>query len=79
MKTFTICAVLPFWRYAVCPTNGHSPGVPFYREAAARAFFEDTKRHLPWAGCLLVKHLYFRGVEVIEEYDPHKEWVKLPS
>lgn len=33
----SVADILPFWRYAVGPTSGQSPAIPFYRLAAAVA------------------------------------------
>lgn len=72
--TVSIAAVLPFWNYAVCPTNGHNPGIPFYTEKGAREFFNETRRVLPWCGSILVKRkrrLFRRSqIEVMQEYSP---------
>jgi hypothetical protein len=65
----SVAAILPFWRYAVGPKSGHSPAVPFYRIAPAVAFFEEAKRDLPWAGCLLYKRT-MRGIVTVKEYRP---------
>lgn len=69
--SFRIADILPFWRWAVCPEGDHSPGIPYWGEAAARAFFNEAKEALPWAGCyLLRRRLFRRGVEVVEHFVP---------
>jgi len=75
MNEFRIATIFPFWRFAVCPTSNHSPGIPFFSEAEARAFFEETKRVLPWAGSVLVRRTswFKRVVEVVEEYEGNPE------
>ncbi len=63
-----VAAIAPFWRYAVGPTSAHSPAIPYYRLCSALAFFEDTKRELPWAGVVLYKRKAYREVEVVKKY-----------
>lgn len=69
-ETVTVASVIPFWRYAVCPTNKCAPGVPFYRLTSVLAFFEETRRHLPWAGVQLVRRRFLRGVDLYVEFIP---------
>ena len=69
-KHIRILALSPFWRYAVGPSSGHSPAIPYYRFAPAKAFFEETRRKLPWAGVVLYRRRWFRGVEIVWEYTP---------
>lgn len=68
--TVSIADILPFFRYAVGPTSGHTPAIPFYRLTDATAFFEEVKRELPWAGVALYRRRLFRGIETIKEYQP---------
>lgn len=65
--------VSPFWRYAVGPTPAHSPAIPYYTLKSALSFFEEVQRKLPWAGAILYKRIWFRGIETMREYkpDPH--------
>jgi len=74
MKTpdqFNICAILPFWRWAVSPGQAFAPGIPFYSYKAARKLFEEAKRELPYCPCYLLKRSFYpAGVDVIEQYDP---------
>ena len=65
-----VAAIAPFWRYAVGPTSGHSPAIPYYRLCSALAFFAEAKRDLPWAGVSLYKRRGFRTLETIKEYVP---------
>jgi hypothetical protein len=65
-----VAEILPFWRYAVGPTAKHLPAIPYYRLAPAVAFFEETKRELPWAGVVLYRRRGFHGIEVVREYIP---------
>lgn len=67
----SVAAIAPFWRYAVGPTSGNSPAVPYYRLASAIAFFEEAKAALPWAGVALYKRSGFRGIETVCEYSPN--------
>lgn len=68
-----VFALAPLWRYAVGPTAAHSPAIPYYRLASAVAFFEQTKRELPWAGVVLYKRRGLRGIEAMREYTPNTE------
>ena len=70
LETVSVLAVAPFWRYAVGPTSGRSPAIPYYRLTAARAFFEKAKRELPWAGVILYKREGLRGIKAVEIYEP---------
>lgn len=66
----SVADILPFFRYAVGPTNGHHPAIPFYRIAPALAFFEECKRELPWAGVVIYRRRLFRTLETVREYHP---------
>ena len=68
-----VAAIAPFWRYAVGPTAAHSPAIPYYRLAAAEAFFDEAKRELPWAGVVLYKRRGLRGIEAVKTYTPNVE------
>jgi len=71
-SAFAIASILPLWRWAVCPTANHSPGIPFYREKEAREFFNKACRELPWAGCFLLRRRwkwFHSEVEVMQEYE----------
>lgn len=71
LENVGVLAVAPFWRYAVGPTSGHAPAIPYYRLTAARAFFDEAKRELPWAGVILYKRRGLgRTIEAIEIYEP---------
>jgi hypothetical protein len=70
MDFVRVAEILPFWRYAVGPTSGHTPAIPYYRFSEAMLFFEEAKRALPWAGVILYKRKWFRGIETIHEYKP---------
>ena len=74
MSVVRVVAIAPFWRYAVGPTAAHSPAIPYYRLGPAIAFFEETKRELPWAGVILYKRRGIRGIEVMEEYAGRTGW-----
>jgi len=65
-----VAAIAPFWRYAVGPTSGNSAAIPYYTLVGATAFFEEAKRELPWAGVVLYKRRWLRGIEAIREYTP---------
>jgi hypothetical protein len=67
-----VAAILPFWRYAVGPASSHSAAVPFYRLGSAEAFFEETRRSLPWAGCVLYRRRGWSGIETLREHEPAK-------
>lgn len=66
----SVAAILPFWRYAVGPASSHSPAIPYYSLDKAEAFFEETKKALPWAGVVLYKRRWFRGITEIARYSP---------
>ena len=66
-----VCAVAPFWRYAVGPTAAHSPAIPVYTLKAAMKLYEEVKRELPWAGAILYKRVWWRGIDVVMEYVPN--------
>ncbi len=59
-----VASIIPFWRYAVGPASDHSPAIPFYRLKSAVAFFQETKRELPWSKVVLYRR---RGWKSIEE------------
>lgn len=73
LQTVRVAAIAPFWRYAVGPTAAHSAAIPYYRLAAAVAFFEETQRELPWAGVVLYKRRGLRGIEAMREYSPNDQ------
>lgn len=66
----SVADILPFFRYAVGPTSGRSPAIPFYRLAEATAFFNEAARELPWAGVRLYRRRLFRPLELVREYLP---------
>lgn len=71
LESVDVLAVAPFWRYAVGPASGHSPAIPYYRLTAARAFFDEAKRELPWAGVILYRRRGLsRTIEAMEIYEP---------
>jgi len=70
MEFVSVAAILPFWMYAVGPTAGHTPAIPYYSFVKATEFFEEAKKKLPWSGVILYKRKWFRGVETIREYKP---------
>jgi hypothetical protein len=65
-----VLSLLPFWRYAVGPTSRCSPAIPYWSLALALAFYEQAKRELPWAGVILYRRRWFRGIEVARKYIP---------
>jgi len=65
-----VVAIAPFWRYAVGPTANHSPAIPYYWLGPAVVFFEKTKNEMPWAGVVLYKRKWLKGIEAIREYNP---------
>ena len=65
----SVADILPFFRYAVGPTNGLNPAIPFYRIASAEQFFDVAKRELPWCGCIIYKRTR-RGLVTVREYVP---------
>lgn len=71
-----VVSLLPFWRYAVGPTSGCVPAIPFMRRKPALEFFEEAMHELPWAGVKLYRRTW-RGVEVDLEYTPASRGVKL--
>lgn len=66
----SVADILPFWRYAVGPTSGHSSAIPFYRLSDATLFFNETRTALPWSGVVIYKRRFFRGIEIVREYTP---------
>ncbi len=71
-ETFTVASIAPFWRFAVVPErqDTYTPGIPFYRYAAAKAFFEEARTALPWASVYLIrKPWYGKAVDVVERYE----------
>lgn len=68
--TVSVLGIMPFWRYAVGPTSGRSPAIPYWGLAPAMAFFEEAKRELPFAGVVLYRRRWWRGIEIIKEYKP---------
>jgi len=66
-----VFSLSPFWRYAVGPTNTErSPAIPYYTLKSAQHFFNEAKKALPWAGVVMYKRVWFKGVETIQEYIP---------
>lgn len=70
MSAVEVLLIAPFWRYAVGPASNHSPAIPYYTLAGATEFFEEARRELPWAGVVLYKRRWLRGIEAIMEYVP---------
>jgi hypothetical protein len=68
-EAVSVADIAPFWRYAVGPTNGRNPAIPFYRLASALEFFGEAQRELPWCGCIVYKRTR-RGLVTIREYFP---------
>jgi len=66
----SVVAILPFWRYAVGPTNLRNSAIPFYTRSGAEALYAEVKRDLPWAGVRLYRRRWFQGIETIKEYRP---------
>ena len=64
--------IIPFWRYAVGPTEQHSPAIPFYTFKAASALFEEAKRELPWSGVTLYKRTWNNRINAVIEYSPNR-------
>jgi hypothetical protein len=78
MTDLVSVGIHPFWRYAVGPTSGHSPAIPYMRLAPAQQFFEEAKRALPWSGISLYKRRGWRSLETLQEYIPSVEPSVLP-
>ena len=66
----SVADITPFWRYAVGPTRPHSPAVPFWTRKGADAFFAEVQRDLPWAGAVLYRRVWWRGITVVSTYNP---------
>lgn len=66
----SVADILPFWRYAVGPTSGRSPAIPFHRLSEASAFFHEAVRELPFSGCVMYRRRLFRGLETVRQYLP---------
>lgn len=66
-----VADIAPFFRYAVGPTKGHIPAIPFYRLASAEAFFQEAVRELPWCGCTIWKRTR-NGLLPVREHVPDK-------
>ena len=62
----TVASIAPCWRYAVGPSNGNCPAVPFYSKVSAKAFFEEASSLLPWAGVTLYRRRFWRDVEELQ-------------
>lgn len=68
-ETFTVASIAPFWRFAVVPETPGIPGIPFYRYAAAKEFFDEARTSLPWAGVYLIRKAWYGSdVDVVERY-----------
>ena len=70
MNAIYVLSLLPLWRYAVGPSSGRSPAIPFYRRHSADAFFDKAVRDLPFSGCRIYKRT-FKGLVVVREYTPN--------
>jgi hypothetical protein len=70
VNTVAILDILPFFRYAVGPSSGSHPAIPFYRRTEAEGFFERIKQELPWAGVRLYRRQWFGKIETLAEYRP---------
>lgn len=68
--TVEVCALIPFWRYAVGPASQSTPALPFYRMASAQAFFNKARCELPMCGVVLYRRSWWNGIEVVDEYIP---------
>jgi hypothetical protein len=62
---YYVAALKPFWRYAVALDDRPDlPAIPYYRKAAALAFYDESRADLPWADTVLLKKR-FRTVTVL--------------
>jgi hypothetical protein len=69
-ETVNVADMLPFFRYAVGPTKGDIPAIPYFTRKHAEAFYEETKRELPWMGVILYRRTW-RGLQPIRQYHPY--------
>lgn len=72
----SVLDILPFWKYAVGPASKRSPAIPFYRLAAAMAFFDEAKRELPWSRVTLYRRKWWKGIEILKEYVPDGKFTR---
>jgi hypothetical protein len=63
-------AIHPFFFYAVGPTSGNAPAMPFMTYSKAKEFFEETKKVLWFYSTSLYKRVGFNTIKTIEIYDP---------
>lgn len=63
-----VAALAPFWRYAVGPTNGSHPALPFYRRETAEKFFKLAEFMVPFGNVSLYRRRWPFGIETIQEY-----------
>jgi len=69
-ETVNVAAIMPFFRYAVGPTSGLIPAIPYFTRKHAEAFYEETKRELPWMGVIMYRRTW-RGLQPIRQYHPY--------
>lgn len=65
---YRVAAIKPFWRWAVAPSERPDiPGIPFYRKAAALAFYDKVRAELPSPpfGAPVLLRRRWRRVEVV--------------
>jgi len=70
MEFISVSNILPFWRYAVGPSSGISPAIPYWSRRSAMSFFSWARRELPWMGVRVYRRVGWREYEVIEEFVP---------
>ncbi len=61
---------VPFWRFAVGPTDQNRPAIPFYTRDAAERFFTVVSNQCPWSRVTLYRRRWFKGVAAIKQHWP---------
>jgi hypothetical protein len=74
-----VLSILPLWRYAVGPYSQITPAIPFYTLSSATQLFNQAMAELPFAGVVLYKRSWLRGIKIIRSYNPeHRQFPKSP-
>ena len=69
MSEVLVASITPFWRYAVGPMDQPlTPAIPYWHRAEAEEFFSYVRRELPWAGVVIYRRRWLRGIEVVKSF-----------
>ena len=71
LNTIHVADTAPFWRYAVGPTSGRLPAIPYYTLKSAVAIFDKLRSELPSIGIILYRRRWRYGIEPLFRYKPN--------